>query len=353
LYNNFAKNAGGAIAVHDSDIYIIGSNISANRCDNLTPSSGGGFSVNDSTINIKSSIIADNYSSNLGGGIATSDTELHIANSRIIQNTSGKGGGLFCNGDNIEIINCEILRNKTEIDEGGGLFLNFIDTLDIYSSSICLNSAETQGGGLFITGSYFETNFYNTIFFNNKKNSGSSDDFYHSTGLNINNSYNCNISNSIFTSNNLTFIDCIRTEPMFRDTDEAELTGTIEFTKYSRTVTGVDSKFIDEVQIGDSIYLTADGMDYMLCVTEIINNTKLILSSRYMGDAIYAGSTKVLKIHIDLQSKSQGDANESPCIDAGNNNYAIGMADIFGRSRIIDGDTNGYAIVDIGAREKQ
>ena len=279
---------------------------------------------------------------------------MRLANSRIIQNTSGKGGGLYIKkGKNIEIINCEILRNKAEIDEGGGLFIDFDKTLEIVNSSICLNSAQTYGGGMSISGHNFTTLFSNTIIYHNKKISGTPDDYYHNSGYNNNSSNNCCISNSVSAITNLSLVNCIRTEPMFRDTAEIELTGTIEFTHYSRVVTGSESKFTEEVQIGDSIYLIADGEDYILSVNKVISDTELILSSRYIGDAVYSGKAKVIQSHLDLQSKSQGDANDSPCIDAGNNIYVNSLADIIGGSRIVDGDTNGHAIVDIGAREKQ
>ena len=59
-------------------------------------------------------------------------------------------------------------------------------------------------------------------------------------------------------------------------------------------------------------------------------------------------------IEVDPQFVSSNDfhlASFSPCIDVGNNAFVVGSKDLDGSARILDGDANGSAMVDMGCYE--
>ena len=110
--------------------------------------------------------------------------------------------------------------------------------------------------------------------------------------------------------------------------------------------------FLTEVMRGDLIYLTADGDTKALAVVEVVSDTELKVAGYYMGTP-GSGATTVKKNDYTPQHTSAGDANDSPCVDSGDNSKVKTAADIAGNTRIVDGNSNATATVDMGAYEKQ
>ncbi|MCD4656892.1 MAG: hypothetical protein K8S87_05050, partial [Planctomycetes bacterium] len=120
------------------------------------------------------------------------------------------------------------------------------------------------------------------------------------------------------------------------------------------TVTGTPgtSVFLTEIMRGDMIYLTADGDTKCIAVVEVVSDTELKVAGYYTGTP-GTGAATVKKMDFTPQHTSDGDANDSPCVDSGDNTKVKTAADIAGNTRIVDGNSNATATVDMGAYEKQ
>jgi len=352
IYKNFADDKGGVISAYNSKVNVWNCNISANKCNEAHTSDGGALYLYESEAVINSCMIANNYANLNGGGMSINYSEVEIGDCRILNNTAGTGAGIHSSQSNCIIDNCEIFNNSALGNYGGGLYFVSLQTLEIYNSTIANNHALVSGGGIYLL-LYDDTHIYNSIINGNTVKTSTPQDLDGDFDLGQVSLFNSCISNHVGSTANVNLTNCVRSNPEFVNTSEESLTGTIEFTRLSNVVTGTDSHFTDELQVGDNIYLVVDGEDKALCVKEIISDTELVLVSLYLADAIYPGAAKAQKNHLELQRKSDGDAKDSPCIDAGDNQYVNSSVDLLGNQRIVDGNSDSQAVVDMGARETE
>ena len=77
-------------------------------------------------------------------------------------NNASRGAGIYCDGNNSSVINCFILNNVTNTDEGygGGMYM-ILGTS--YNTMVANNYAKANGGGIYIEDAMF---YNNTVAFN-------------------------------------------------------------------------------------------------------------------------------------------------------------------------------------------
>ncbi|PTY01552.1 hypothetical protein DB346_12440 [Verrucomicrobia bacterium LW23] len=158
LSNTSGSGAGIFSASNANVLTITDSSISGNTA----VSNGGGLYASGGTVTINNGTIADNIISNgNGGGITLTGTAgtIRINGTDILRNRSTSGGGgisVISTVDvDIELRNVDILENSVTgaSGTGGGVFLGSTPRVVFYDSTISSNTAGTQGGGIYVTGS--------------------------------------------------------------------------------------------------------------------------------------------------------------------------------------------------------
>lgn len=83
-------------------------------------------------------------------------------------NNASRGAGIYCDGNNSSVINCFILNNVTNTDEGygGGMYM-ILGTS--YNTMVANNYAKSNGGGIFIEDAMF---YNNTVAYNKSGGTG-------------------------------------------------------------------------------------------------------------------------------------------------------------------------------------
>ena len=200
ITGNSATSSGGGIASdsgYGATLTIRNSTISGNTSGYR----GGGvyMYVAEATTVIENTQISGNYADDDGGGLfvgAEHGTEpaerLTITDSTISNNTGAEGGGVFVyyiNG--VDITGTTISGNVATDDGGGGLFFRYVlDHVNISGSTITANSSVSYGGGIYtddVDGPI--TIEFTTISDNTADESGGGIEFYNSPGsLTIRNS---------------------------------------------------------------------------------------------------------------------------------------------------------------------
>jgi hypothetical protein len=178
---NNISNIGGGIVVQDSTFILSNSTVKGNFANNASLGGGGIYCSNGASliisscnitynnayrgggiyvqglfastiISIEETEVAYNCAADSGGGLYFREGGFNIINSEIINNRSGGdggGGGIYCwncDGDYL-ISDCLIQSNAAEeLGQGGGLYLMFCSGLTIENSSIINNSAKENGG---------------------------------------------------------------------------------------------------------------------------------------------------------------------------------------------------------------
>ena len=131
-----------------ADLTLNGLTVSGGRIN----SDGGGI-INNGTLRISNSAIANNAGSsgggtpNGGGAIYNNLGRLTLINSKVINNslTNGSGGGILNNNGTVNITGSIINNNTASSAEGGGLS-NFGGTVVLNDSAVNNNSANRSGG---------------------------------------------------------------------------------------------------------------------------------------------------------------------------------------------------------------
>lgn len=180
--------------------YIDGFTITGGNADSYDrfDGSGGGIFISMSDPIINNCIITGNSSSvNNGGGIFAYNYSLPtLINCRISENSAPKGGGLCIMRCAATLINCQILNNKSS--SGGGIYISGNHS-DLTNCLIVSNYATDEGGGVFM-GEGFEweninINLTNCTVAGNSANNG---------GGILNSNTKLNVRNSIVWDNHAT-----------------------------------------------------------------------------------------------------------------------------------------------------
>lgn len=291
----------GAIAIHESRVYINKANIHNNKAVTF----GGGIMIDYSAgvrdpiyVNIKNTTI-DHNSGDIGGGLYSKlgqgDT-LIFENGKVNNNTGGMigGGGLFMEGQGafVSLSKVEIRSNHvTGIwNGGGGIFMVYGDLIanDLLVADNTI--AGEEGGGLFLQ-QMNSAKFTNCTFANNKAGNFPGNQFY------------------LVTSNAVAFRNCI----------------------------------IDTVGKGLADFAPWWGWEYSTGVTF----TNCLFGGSF-PDFWIDGGNNITNTNPGFRSASNYALSDtSPAIDAGNNalRSVSYTDDLAGNTRIYNG------VVDIGAFE--
>lgn len=129
-------------------------------------SNGGGFSIQDATVNLHNLSITENKAIGIGGagsectgggGIYAKDANLTLDNVHIYKNIADldehdatDGGGILSIGGTLTIKNNSVIENNTAIDDGGGICAS--NTLIEIEASVIQDNRSFLGGGLHVSG---------------------------------------------------------------------------------------------------------------------------------------------------------------------------------------------------------
>ena len=145
-------------------------------------SNGGGFSIQDATVNLHNLSITENKAIGIGGagsectgggGIYAKDANLTLDIVHVYENTAdleeheaADGGGILSIGGALTIKNNSVIENNTAIDDGGGICAS--NTLVNIEASVIQDNHSLYGGGLYVTGKNSCTITQNTRIQNNR-----------------------------------------------------------------------------------------------------------------------------------------------------------------------------------------
>jgi len=294
---------------------------------------GGGISISGSAPTITHNIIDSNLASN-GGGIWVYVGSPVISHNTISHNGAAMGGGINIQGDSkallldntIEanysydynvgggialfaagaptIVNNRIIRNRAPLGEGGGVWI-VNDANALFLQNLIIENSAPEGGGIYILGSLSELS-HGLMFLNNTIAANNADvgSAVWAGGIEIENNF---INNVVVGAPGQTAFHCDTT--------------------YDPTppVLGYNDVWTASGQAVDGSCARAIGVN---------GNTS--------ADPLFVSA-----IDYSLQPGS-------PAIDGGTNSpRKMHKTDLAGNNRIIDGDADGTATVDMGAYEFQ
>lgn len=263
-----------------------------------------GFSIRNGNAN-------GSYPDNFGGGIRCHASSPALSNLKVYSNNAiYGGGGIICFSSNAILKNIEVFGNSAGAS-GGGIELYYGDvTLD--NILVYNNNAVQSGGGIW-----------------NRENTAT-------------------IRNSTICYNNV-------------DSHDPYTLGGAGIYMYDSDLSVHNSNITDNTG-SEGIHVAA-GTSPLVNYCNVWNNE---LGNFYQCNPLYGVIVTVNSnsdpcdafYNIQLNPQYLDPSNNNfrlwgvgPCIDAGSNNYVLELFDLDGEIRIYDGNSNNYAIVDIGAYE--
>ncbi|MFZ0545746.1 MAG: right-handed parallel beta-helix repeat-containing protein, partial [Candidatus Promineifilaceae bacterium] len=215
IFNNTASGpgsqGGGGVYIGGGSV-IVGNEI----FDNSTTGSGGGIFISNNlggnAATVEDNEIYGNFTtapSVVGGGIFVggTGTDAVISRNEIYQNSSNFGGGIGVFVNSGALIENNMIHNNTAVGTdagGGGLALGGVSTL--WHNTIAVNSAGTNGGGIYVFDS--TTEIINSIIANNTGGTNS--------GIHVAFGSAAGSFNNVFNNgSNATLTDPIAGDPMF------------------------------------------------------------------------------------------------------------------------------------------
>ena len=164
---------GGGIYNYRGVLTVIGSVITRNSA--LRGSGGGISDYDDGTIVVENSTISRNSANAYGGGIWCAGT-LIVTNTRFLGNSAtgeySNGGGMVNTYALQTVVSQCLFSGNTATKRGGAIVVNH-GTLTIADSTISGNVARDEGGGLHRIGKSAPTTVHNTIIAGNDASIGS------------------------------------------------------------------------------------------------------------------------------------------------------------------------------------
>ena len=286
---------GGAIYCYYGGGSITGCTFSANNAPH-----GGAIYCKKSGPSITDCIFSGNSASGSGGAIYCYQSSPMITNSTFSGNSAnGHGGAIYCDASSPTLTNCTFSGNSAT-DEGGAIYSNS-SSPSITNCTFSNNSANRYGGAIYCDAS--SPTLTNCTFSGN-------DAWYDGGAIYCDNSGSPTLNNCILWNN-------------------------------SAGSRGNEIYVYDLASSCTLNYCCVDNNGYGFGSGGTIDDgNNCVFDDPQFMDA--AGGDYHLK-------------DTSPCIDTGDNSLVPSSVttDLDGRKRIVDGDSNGTATVDIGAYEYQ
>ena len=275
---------------------------------------GGGIYISGTSPTIRNCILLNNFARNNGGGIyCRQSSHMTIKDCKFINNaTVERGGAIFVEGSSDVIIEgCDLIGNSAGFIGGGMRFQDDVNAT-VLNSKIVNNSSEYDGG--VSANNCVQVTMTNCLVSGNSSKLGVG-------GLKIN-SGNTVITNCTIVNNSGGEGQAGALFGSYKGVINTLFAGNSKplFNMFNMWDSTFSYCYFDEDQEGDPIVAELIGTD---------NNQ--------MGDPML---NEDYRLHAG-----------SPCIDAGNNDVVTDATDLDGNARIMDGDGDGGAIVDMGAYE--
>ena len=323
---------GGGIYNYQSSPSITNCLISENSAE-----LGGGIYNRESSPTVKNCIFTDNSAVNYGGAIENYQSSPTIDNCTISENTAQKGGGIYNDQSSPTISNCTLSKNNST-ESGGGIYSR--ESSPTITDCNFKDNASNFGGGV-LNGAESPSTIKNCSFTGNTVTTSGG-------GM-----YNDDNSTPTITNCTLSNNSAKYGGGMYNDDTSSPTI--INCTIYGNSATNYGG-----------------GTRNKDASTPTITNCILWANTAPDGPGIYNDDTSTPIItYCDIQGVFEGEGNinadplfvdpsnnnfhlkaTSPCIDKGTNSAAgIPNTDFDGDSRIIDGDNDGTATVDMGADE--
>jgi parallel beta-helix repeat protein len=268
--------------------------------DNSAASGGGVYCITSRNPTFTNCTISDNSGADSGGGVYCWDSSSPtFTNCTISDNSANDGGGVYCEAySSPTFTNCTISDNSSASD-GGGVNCHFLSSPTFTDCTISDNSADYWGGGVFCWDS-------SSPIFTNCTISGNSADY--GGGVLCYENSRATFRNSIIWGNT------------------ANSSGHQIYTDHDCSVT-----------LSYSCY--ANSTDDIAGAGQVNPDNSINDNPQF----------------VDAANKNYHLLGTSPCIDIGNNFYVpAGVTiDLDGNPRIVDGNDDETATVDIGAYEYQ
>lgn len=305
----------------------------------------GGVRVRAGSATITGNIITANLGEGMGNGISLWGSDALIEGNEITDNYSdgevtggGGGGGIGALGIPCEIClpteirNNRIARNSVDhLASGGGIDLNASGPIVIVGNVIEANTAPRWGGGIAM-GNHVEAQIENNLIVDNRvpDTDGQGGGVYWQTPTGSRGPY--------LIGNTIVGNEAIHGSGAFGDGYDIAARVANNIIVAVEGSTGLEcGDFNDQfppIVTNNDVY-APNGIPYAgLCASVGGTNGNLSADPLFGGPGDYA-----------LQPKSPG-------IDAGLNAFVTESLDLLGQSRILDGNVDGVATVDLGAYER-
>jgi len=307
---NGSSVEGGGMHIDNASPVVSDCTFSGNSAPVTNLGSGGGMFIVNASPTIIDCIFSGNDARNNGGGMYNSSSSPIIIDCIFAENTAwNHGGGLYNAGDRPRVDKCVFEGNTAEQGSGGGMHNN-------HSSPLVTNST----------------------FANNEANFG---------GAMLNESSSPSMINCSFYMNHATSENegC----EIYSTASGPTLTNCTFYTFCSQTI------FIASGSATlTNCTLSAQGVTLDLIWNTLQANPPAVVTYSNIWGGYNEGGVGNISADPLFVDQTAGDLRlqpSSPCIDAGNNAATTFPVDHDGRYRIYDGDTNGSAVIDMGAHE--
>lgn len=297
---NTTDDSGGAIHNVRCGVTITGCLFDQNISSRMVEGAGGAI-LNDESpaVNITNGIFRGNGAVD-GAGVYNYLSNAVIDNCwfSLCSTLTSTGGGIFNHGGSPTIKDC--LFEQNAVRDSGGAILDYGSTAKIINCILWRNSAAYAGGGIYISQ---------------------------------------NIESGM--GNNPQIINC---------TIYGNSAGRQGGGVYSENT---PSSFTNGIIWGNSASQANPGIG---SIAPLSAERPAVRYSNVQGTSLYpgTGNKQADPRFVDVTNGDFSLSFDSPCLDAGNNAAIIGtLKDYAGGARVVDGDGNGTAIVDMGAVELQ
>jgi len=335
-----ARFGGGMSNLYGSSPTVINCTFSGNSAN----WGGGGMNNENSNPTVINCVFTGNSAVSGGGGMGNYKSDSIVKGCTFTGNSAAdNGGGMYNTLSSPTVTGCIFSGNLADKDGGGmyNYFYNYFSRPIVSSCTFSGNSANRSGGGMY-NSNYSSPTVTNCVFTGNvaDKRGG---------GMHIYRLDSPTVTNCTFSGNSADYGG-----------------GLYIFYNSSPTVTNcilygnTSSLGGNEIALGNPSYSYPSKIDVDHCN---VQGGQAGIFDDGSGNTINwgAGNIDADPLFVDADGADNAPGTEddnlrltagSPCIDAGDNSVVdANSTDLDGNSRILDGDGDGEAIVDMGAYE--